>query len=839
MLSGPRAGLVRFRLSATWKRRRGGYLTIVVLAALLGGLAMGSVAAARRTQSSYPVLLASTRPSDIQVISAIDNPLFNGGVGYNPTLVAKFRALPHVSSVASLTGLDMEPLKPDGAPVNLPYEPISSGNAEGSVGGENFSIDRLAVLKGRLPPQSSTDEFATVPGAADAYGWHLGESIRFGIYTNAQTNSARFGSPSLAPHRIVTMKLVALVLPPENLVADDIDQTTELGYFTPAFTQRYLSCCVNYSGTGLHVPSSDVASTATTLNRMLPTGIPLVSTNGLAVSVAKTERAIKPESIALGVFGGIAGIAAVLILAQLIARQLRLRSDEFNVLRALGAGPGLVLLDGLAGTVAALAVGSLLAAGVAVALSPVAPLGPIRPVYPDLGVSADWTVIGFGTLALFMAVAGLTAAMTVRSTPHRVARRLALAPVRPSVVPRLSGVLGLRPAAATGMRFALDPGQGRTAVPVRSAILGSALAVVALLATVTFGSSLDTLVSTPRLYGWNWSFLLNSGGGDIPQRAATTLLDHDPDVARFTGAYFAAVTIDGQSVPALGETATGGIQPPILHGRPLDGPNQIVLGPITLSSLHKHIGQTVKVSSGAQRATTLTIVGTATLPAVGSSGSGAGSHLEMGMGAVVPARLLPAILKNPFNDPIPGPNAYFVDIKPGVDMAAARRSLEVIAPKLTNTANFGVLVSPVLRPAEIVNYRSLGTTPTILGSALGAGAVAALGMTLLASVRRRRRELALLKTLGFTRRQLAAAVAWQATVAVTIGTAIGIPLGIVVGRLLWDGFAGEINAVPLAVVPVLPVVLIALGALVLANLISYLPGRIASATTTAVLLRAE
>ncbi|MGH8997616.1 MAG: FtsX-like permease family protein, partial [Acidimicrobiales bacterium] len=122
---------------------------------------------------------------------------------------------------------------------------------------------------------------------------------------------------------------------------------------------------------------------------------------------------------------------------------------------------------------------------------------------------------------------------------------------------------------------------------------------------------------------------------------------------------------------------------------------------------------------------------------------------------------------------------------------------------------------------------------------LGVGAVVALGLTLLASVRRRRRELALLKTLGFTRRQLATTVAWQASVAVAVGTVVGVPVGIVIGRLLWATFAGEINAVPVAVVPVLSVGLIALSALVLANLLSYVPGRLASATPTAVLLRAE
>jgi hypothetical protein len=840
VVNGPAIGLVRFRLSATWRRRRGGYLTVAVLVGLLGGLALGSLAAARRTQSSYPVFLASTHPGNIEVITALNNPFFNGGIGYNAAIIARIRALPHVESVASGSGIDLEPLKRDGAPINISYLPISGGNAQGSVGGEAFSLDRLAVLAGRLPPQSSTDEFVTLPSAARAYGFHLGEMIRMGVYTNAETKSAKFGSPSLRPHRVVTMKLVGLVQPAQTLVADDIDQTTELGYFTPAFTQRYLSCCVNYTGTSVLVPTRYVVQTSAAISRLLPKGGgTLVNTDANAGSVAKAERALKPESIALGAFGGITGLAAVLILAQLIGRQLRLGTDESNVLRALGASPSVVVLDELAGTLGALAAGSLLAAGVAVALSPIAPLGPIRPVYPNPGVSFDWTVLGFGTGALFVVLAGVATLLTLRDAPHRVARRLALGPARPSVVPRLSGALGLRPAAATGMRFALDPGHGRNAVPVRSAILGSALAVVALLSTVIFGASLDTLVSTPRLYGWNWSYLLNSGGGDIPQGAATALLTRDPDVGHFTGAYFAGVSIDGQSVPAIGEPARGAIQPPILHGRPLDGQTQIVLGPITLAQLHKHIGQTVRVSAGGTGTTTLTIVGTATLPALGSSGSGAGGHLEMGIGAVVPARLVPAILRNPFDDPIPGPNAYFVDVKPGVNPVAARRSLEAIAPKLTNTANFGVVVSPVLHPAEIVNYRSLGTTPTILGSALGAGAVVALGLTLLASVRRRRRELALLKTLGFSRRQLATTVAWQATVAVAVGTAIGVPLGIVAGRLLWDGFAGEINAVPLAVVPTVWVVLIALGALVLANVISYLPGRLASATPTAVLLRAE
>ncbi len=145
----------------------------------------------------------------------------------------------------------------------------------------------------------------------------------------------------------------------------------------------------------------------------------------------------------------------------------------------------------------------------------------------------------------------------------------------------------------------------------------------------------------------------------------------------------------------------------------------------------------------------------------------------------------------------------------------------------------------VQRPAEIVNYRSMGSTPAILGAALAAGAVVALALTLVASVRRRRRELAVYKTLGFTRRQLGATVAWQSTVAVCIGTVVGVPIGIIVGRTLWILFAHEIDVVPTPTVPALTVLLIAVGALVLANVVAALPGRIAARTPTALLLRSE
>jgi ABC-type lipoprotein release transport system permease subunit len=107
------------------------------------------------------------------------------------------------------------------------------------------------------------------------------------------------------------------------------------------------------------------------------------------------------------------------------------------------------------------------------------------------------------------------------------------------------------------------------------------------------------------------------------------------------------------------------------------------------------------------------------------------------------------------------------------------------------------------------------------------------------SVRRRRRDLALLKTLGFTRRQLVATVEWQASVTAVIGGVIGVPLGIIVGRWLWTLFARQIYAVPQPSVPVASVALVALGALVLSIVVATVPGLVAARTPTALLLRAD
>jgi hypothetical protein len=382
--------------------------------------------------------------------------------------------------------------------------------------------------------------------------------------------------------------------------------------------------------------------------------------------------------------------------------------------------------------------------------------------------------------------------------------------------------------------------------------------VALVVTTVTFASSLHTLVSTPSLYGWNWDYLINpvgSGGGNVPP-VALSAVKHDPYVAASAGADFFNVEIDGQGVPILLVDTNAPVAPPVLTGHGLTGSHQVLLGAATLAQLHKRVGQSITISYGNPAnapvyvpPTRLQIVGTATFPAVGFA-STVSDHTSMGIGALVPFQMLP----KPFFKIIEtttaadsGPNLLLIRLRANAPPAAALASLDRVVASANRslstlpggTANNAVVLQEVQRPAEIVNYKTIGLTPAVLVSALALGAVIALALTLVSSVRQRRRDLALLKTMGFVRRQLAATVAWQSSVAALVGIVVGIPLGIVAGRWLWDLFARQIYAVPYPTVPALSMVLVAVGTLVLANVVAAVPARTAARTPTAIMLRAE
>lgn len=848
-MSGQIVRVAWYRFRATLARRWGGYASVALLIALTGGIAMGSIAGARRTQSSYPVFLATTNPSELTV--SVYSPVDGGAV---MPLSAEIFRLPEVQRVRTMVLPQLVPLALDGSPR---LGTLGDINLFASLDGEFIDQDRPAIAEGRRADPARVDEMEMTASAARLLGLHLGEVVPMGFYTDAQSSLPGFGTPRVRPRLEFHVRLVGIFVFDNSVVQDDVDRTYGFVMLTPALIRE--TAAVSPSATWpigyelqLRHGGLDVPEVEQEIVRLLPRHA-TAEFHVTSRVVQEVELAIKPESLALGGFGAIAALVCLVLGTQAIARQLRLTDDDRRVMRALGAGPVLTASDGLIGVVGTVVVGSVVALGVAAGLSPLAPLGPVRPFYPGAGIAFDWTVLGGGFVVLAVVLGVFATALSLRTAPHRTTRARP-GPSRASGLARSAESAGVPVAGVVGLRFALEPGRGRTAVPVRSVLVGTVVAVALVVASLTFAGSLQTLVSHPALYGWNWSYALDPTNALPPQ--ALKLLSEDRDAAAWSGFDYNNVEIDDETVPVLMARSLGEpVSPPILSGHRLEANNQIVMGAATLAVLHSHVGDWVKLSYGSPAdaplyvpPTRLLVVGTATFPAVGYE-SLVADHTSMGTGALFSEGIFPPAFQRAVqgSDPnLRGPELAFVRLRSDVSSTAGRADMERIAAaadqifnKDPNAQGDNVVVLGVQHPAQIVNYRSIGSTPVILAVALAAGAIVALGLTLAASVRRRRRELALLKALGFTQGQLSAALAWQATVTASIGAIVGIPLGIVVGRQLWTLFAENLNAVPDPTVPGLSVLIVAAGALIFANFVAALPGRSAARTPTALVLRAE
>jgi hypothetical protein len=842
--------IARYRFKTTFRHRWGDYAVLVLLIGLIGGIAMGSVQAGRRTQSSYPAFLAKTNASDVTLSTyGVGGPGTGTATNYSPKTAAAIAHLPGVKKVESWVGVFAIPLERDGAPSLALSNDVNFAGSKGLY----FDEDRVTVLQGHIPNPNRVNEFMTTALGASLLGAHVGQVIPVGLYEIQQATEPGFGTPRVPPALRVDMTLTGIVEFNNQVIEDDTDRLPTNAVYTPAFTRLVPDSSTQGTWYAIQLVhgDQDIASVEQALLGVLPRGA-AGNFSVTAITEAKVERAVKPESIALAMFGLIAAAAALGIALSIIARQLRSTDEERQVLRAMGAGPAAALADGLLGIVLAIAAGSVLACALAVALSPLSPLGPIRSVYHP-GVAFDWTVLGGGLLWLMGGLVLGATVLALRAAPQRVARRARLAPARPSKVARAAAAIGLPLPGVVGVQFALEPGAGRTTVPARWVLAGAVIAVTVVTATLTFSSSLNTLVTHPKLYGWNWDYALQTED-DIPPQALAAL-EHDPDVAAWSGYSDPDLQIDGQTVPALTTNGAPKVGPPILSGHNLQrGHAQVVLGAATLASLHTHIGASVTIGYGSPNTAPLylpptpaKVVGTATFPAIAGSSTFA-EHTSMGTGALVTDDVLPAAFLRATEAPDPtldGPALVFVRVRSNVTPSAGHKDMERIISVAAkafardpNAVGDTVTILPVQRPAEIVNYQSTGSTPVVLASGLATGAVIALAVALVATVRKRRQDLALLKTLGFTKGQLAVTLTWQATVTAVVGIVIGVPVGIAAGRQLWIIFARSIDAVPEPSVP-LSIILVAAGTLVLANLVAAVPGRVAASTPAAIILRGE
>jgi ABC-type antimicrobial peptide transport system permease subunit len=168
----------------------------------------------------------------------------------------------------------------------------------------------------------------------------------------------------------------------------------------------------------------------------------------------------------------------------------------------------------------------------------------------------------------------------------------------------------------------------------------------------------------------------------------------------------------------------------------------------------------------------------------------------------------------------------------GVDPEEAERRLELPHPE-------ALLYARPEPPGEVANLGDVDALPPLLAVFLAVLAVGAVAHAVVMSIRRRRRELAVLRALGFTRRQAAGTVSWQATALVVVGLVGGVPLGMALGRWTWAAVAGRMGAAPDPAWPIMALLVLFPTAVALGLIVAWQPGRRAAETYPAAALRTE
>jgi hypothetical protein len=376
--------------------------------------------------------------------------------------------------------------------------------------------------------------------------------------------------------------------------------------------------------------------------------------------------------------------------------------------------------------------------------------------------------------------------------------------------------MGASTAVGTGVRMALEPGRGRSSVPVRSTIISAILGIAVIAGVLGFSASLARLLHEPRLYGWNWD--IQVGDQFAPDlRPEAVRLAHRPETDGVAVGTITRLRSGSTLFDTLAfESVKGTMTPTVVEGRAPVRPSEIMLGTRTLDDLGLRVGDTLRVSLG-NRSAQLRIVGRGVLTEFAGAA-------RLGEGATMTFDGIRTLVDKPVADVV------LVRARPG---PAGQK----LVTELSHTKVGNVYLPD--KPSDLVDLSRIGGLPSVIAALLGLMAVATLAHALFSSARRRRRELAILKVLGFRRRQVSAAIAWQAVVVAAIAVVVGVPLGIAAGRWGWEEFAQRLGVPDQPVTPFLSIALVAGFALVVAMVTAAVPARIAARTRPGIALRSE
>jgi len=825
---------IRVWLRAILRQRWRATIVLSLLIGIAGAAAIGAADGARRTQTAFPRMREATHAADLLV-----SPGGTGLQGFFDELARQ----PEVEDSGVLAGVPLAVYNKSGQP-DPSAGPIPNAALDDRTG---FTVQAVKIIAGRMYDPNASDEAIVDPKAAALLHLHIGSTLRMALGTS---NDEDFGQ--FVP---VEIRIVGIGVSQDNVVATSLLGVQPNMTLTPAFFRSQPSlnkafnlktrqqAVVNYEGVflrlraGTDIPAFEKRATEIASKYPLTFG---TFFENLKQAADRVQHAIVPLAIALYAFAGLIAVALLFVLGQAIARQQFVEADDFWTLRALGFTRAQVVGVSLSRVSVVALLGTLLAVGGALPVSMFMPIGPGRVAETHPGFEVNVAIVGLGATALFILLMVRALAPALRAAAW--GSDASSAPSRTSTLADAAARAGFAPPFAAGVRMAFEQRRGSRSLPLRSALAGSIVGLAALTAALMFASSLNRLVTVPAQYGQQWDVIADSSFGILPFKANEAAMRSDPDLAAYTVGNYGSLVIDHQDVPAVGLTVLKGAEnqvayPRLLAGRAAEKPDEIVLGTTQFRRLKTGLNRTITVQFPLDtEPRQMRVVGRAVFPTLGR---GSFTPASLGDGAAVIADDF-ASLEKVFNEGATESNNFvLIRIRPGADRRAVEKRLSdrFVDPACAVTHDCAILHE--LRPIELGVLTRVRSVPLILAGLLALFAIATLGHALLTSVRLRAHDLAILKTIGFVRRQIRATVAWQTSALGFTTLLFGLPLGIIGGRAIWSLFANDLGVPPDAALSI-AVILIAIPAtLLLANVIGAIPARAAARTEAAVVLRTE
>jgi hypothetical protein len=798
---------LRLELPRRWRALS----ALALLVALATATILTAVAGARRGQTAYQRLSARTLPATATVL--LNQPGFDW---------ARVRALPEVTALSRLPivfGFAVRGLPS----ANVEFPPIDASLTR--------TIERPVVLAGRVYDPRRADEVVVTPQFAAAFGKKPGDTLSLELASVKQANAGydgTSGGPPRGPR--VQVHIVGVVRSPWFMDSPGgsggVISSPALFAQHPANIvgtnhQAFINALVRLAGGAAAIPRFRADLARVTKRHDIDVW------NNSVYFGDPVRRVTGYEAACLLAFAVAALVSALFLIGQAVARYVSSTVVDLQILQSVGMTRRQGVASASAAPFLAAAAGTSVGVAGAIVASQWMPIGGAALFEPHPGLDTDWAVLGTGwVLAPLLVLAGAAAAAALAfraSRRHVVARR--------SPVVTSAARAGLPVPLVTGARFALEPGRGRVAVPVRPALVGAVTGVLGVLAAFTFAAGVSDAAAHPARFGQTFQLgaFFGFNGQDYGRNTGRALraVAADRDVTGVDDARVAGAQSGQFSVESFTYAPVGGKAIPVvmLDGRMPRAPGEIVLAPISAQDLHAHTGSVIRLAGGGSPIQER-VTGIGFVPV--------GPHNDYSDGAwLTPAG---------FDRLFAGAHFRFkyhlapVTVRPGADIAAVARRLNKAAAHAGDPA---MTFTPLGQIEEVHVIRDLQVLPLALGAFLAVLALGAVGHALAVAVSRRRHELAVLRALGMTRGQTRLAVATQGTVLALAGLAFGIPLGLILGRVIWRVVAGF---TPLAYHPPLAVwalLLIGPAALLTVNLLAAWPQRQATRQRISQILRTE